>query len=139
MHLQDLVHISHGRKIAPSMVSTTPTLTNVIPVLGQGLKEIGYITKDTHTKVYDLFADDETIVMSSQGEANIQYVEKLSTVAPNESTYILQNLAPELINFKYLYYRFEAMEHKLHRMMNTNSSKKLPLEELQNILIGWYL
>ena len=139
MFLKELIHISHGKKIAPHVCSDMQTNTHIISVLGHGLKEVGYITKETHTKVYDLFADDETIVMASQGEAKIQYVEKLSAVAPNEATYILQNLAPELINFKYLYYRFEAIEKKLNHIMNNHPSQKLPIEELKNILIGWYL
>lgn len=139
MLLQNLIHISHGKKIEPSLSFDLPTHKYTIPVLGKGLKEIGYITEKAHKDIYTLLSDDETIVMSSQGEAKVQYVEKLSMVAPNESTYILQNLAPELINFKYLYYRFEAMEKKLNNIMNTSPSKKLPIDELKNILIGWYL
>lgn len=137
MFLQDLVKFSHEKKIAPEMQSQVKTPEYSVPVLGTGLKEVSYISQDTRSKIYKVFADDEALVLSAYGDMKLNYYENLSAVAPNEATYILQNLAPELLNFKYLYYRLLALEGKFNNMQYP--SKKFPIEELKKILIGWYL
>lgn len=134
LKLKHLVKVSYGRSVEQSLRVYSKTPEYSIPVLGAGVKELAYITKDAHSKIYRLFSNDETIVISRIGKVHIRYFDTLS-IAPTEDTYILQNLEPELLYFKYLYYKLLSLEEYFNHISNGTVIKHLQINDIRNIVL----
>lgn len=133
--VKHLVHVSYGRKIPYFFRSFEKTTSHIVPILGAGTQDLGYITNETHKKIYHLFPDEETIIVSRIGTARIHYFEKLSCIAPTEDTFILQNSEPEQLHFKFMYYYLLSMKQELTNCMGGTAIKHLQIQTIQNIVV----
>lgn len=85
--LSELVKVSFGKRIQALLRTPEPTEENNIPVLGAGVKTLGYISQSTHQKLYHVLEPEEVLIVSRVGHpGRTRYFQSLHSIAPTDDT-----------------------------------------------------
>lgn len=136
--LSELVKVSFGKRIQALLRTTEPTEENNIPVLGAGVKTLGYISQSTHQRLYHVLEPEEVLIVSRVGHpGRTRYFKSLHSIAPTDDTFILQVIEPEKLYIKYLYYKLLSMEEEFMRIAGGSVLRHIHITDIRNIILGY--